>query len=336
MSETIGVLGGGSWGTAISSILGDNGYDVLLWTRDGAVAHGIDTTHRNPHYLPEALLAPGVQAVTDLSRLGRECRVIFPVVPSDALRPVMRGLAPHLDADQTLIHGIKGIEPTTFKRMSQILLAETRITKIGVLSGPNLAKEVALKQPSAAVVASTLDEVVQTGRRLLSCRSFRVYGSRDLVGVEVAGAVKNVLAIASGLAQGLGFGMNTMALLVTRGLAEIARLGIVLGASRETFQGLAGVGDLMVTCFSPLSRNYQVGFRLARGETLEQIQGALGQVAEGVKTTRTVRALAQGLGVYMPITAGVHRVLFDAAAPATVLDELLGLARNVYELDEPH
>ncbi|MBU6429431.1 MAG: NAD(P)-dependent glycerol-3-phosphate dehydrogenase, partial [Cyanobacteria bacterium REEB65] len=233
-----------------------------------------------------------------------------------------------------LIHGVKGLEPVSFKRMTQVLAEETCCRKIGALSGPNLAKEVAHKQPSATVVASASDEVVHMGRKLLWCPSFRVYGSRDVIGVELAGAIKNVMAIATGLAQGLGFGMNTLALLLTRGLAEIARLGVAEGARLETFQGLAGIGDLMATCFSPLSRNYQVGSRLARGESLEEILASLQQVAEGVATTRTVHEMAQARGVYMPITDGAYQVLFEGVAPKTVLAGLMDYSRSVYEFDQ--
>ncbi len=327
----VGVVGGGSWGTALAQLLADNGNDVLFWMRHGEAAEAINRTRHNPRYLPEVELGPGVQATTELARIGSECRVVLMVVPSHGLRAVARELGDQLDGGHVLIHGVKGIEPVTYKRMTQILREETCCRKIGVLSGPNLAKEVALRQPSAAVIASHFDEVVQTGRELLWSSSFRVYGSSDVVGVEFAGAVKNVMAIAAGLAQGLGFGMNTMALLVTRGLAEIARLGMAEGARLESFQGLAGIGDLMATCFSPLSRNHRVGERLASGQTLDEIVRSMDQVAEGIKTTRTVHELASELGVYMPITAGVHRILFEAVSPREVLADLMDITRYVYE-----
>ncbi len=331
MKASVGVVGGGSWGTALAQLLADNGQDVLFWMRHAEVAEEINRTRRNRRYLPEAELGAHVEATTDLARVGSECRVILMVVPSHGLRAVARELGDHLDGGHVLIHGVKGIEPGTFKRMTEILREETCCRKIGVLSGPNLAKEVALKQPSAAVIASRFDEVVQTGRDLLWSSSFRVYGSSDVVGVEIAGAIKNVMAIAAGLAEGLGFGMNTMALLVTRGLAEIARLGVAEGARLETFQGLAGIGDLMATCFSPLSRNHRVGEHLAAGQTLDQIVRSMDQVAEGVKTTRTVHEMAGELGVYMPITEGVHRILFESVPPREVLASLMDITRYVYE-----
>ncbi|MBM3275499.1 MAG: NAD(P)-dependent glycerol-3-phosphate dehydrogenase, partial [Candidatus Sericytochromatia bacterium] len=264
-----------------------------------------------------------------------ECRVIFLVVPSHGLRAVARHLGGDLDGSQVLIHAVKGIEPGTFKRMSQILREETASRKIGVLSGPNLAKEVALHHPSATVIASRFEEVIEIGRNLLWCKSFRVYGNTDVIGTEMGGALKNVMAIASGIATGLGFGMNTMALLMTRGLAEIARLGVAEGAQLQTFQGLSGIGDLMATCFSPLSRNYQVGLRLAKGETLDDIVAGMSQVAEGVKTTRTVFEWSKASGVYMPITEGVYRMLFDGARPQEVLSSLMDITKYVYEFDSP-
>ncbi|MBM3269079.1 MAG: NAD(P)-dependent glycerol-3-phosphate dehydrogenase [Candidatus Sericytochromatia bacterium] len=329
----VGVVGGGSWGTAIAQILGDNGRDTLLWLRDAEVAAEINESHRNSKYLPESALAPQVVATTDLPRIGRECQVIFMVVPSHGLRDVARTLGDHLDGSHVLIHAVKGIEPESFKRMSQILREETATRKIGVLSGPNLAKEVAQHHPSATAIASRFEEVIEEGRRLLWSKSFRVYGSDDVVGTEIGGALKNVMAIASGIATGLGFGMNTMSLLLTRGLAEIARLGVAEGAQLLTFQGLSGIGDLMATCFSPLSRNYQVGLRLAKGERLDAIVGGMRQVAEGVKTTRTVFEWAKASGVYMPITEGVYRMLFDAAKPQDVLSDLMDITRYVYEFE---
>ncbi len=331
--KAVGVLGGGSWGTAIAQILGDNGRDTLLWMRDAEVAAEVNRAHRNPRYLPEAALADSVVATTDLARVGRECHVIFMVVPSHGLRDVARTLGDDLDGSHVLIHAVKGIEPGTFKRMSEILREETATRKIGVLSGPNLAKEVAEHHPSATVIASRFEEVIEAGRKLLWSKTFRVYGSNDVVGTEIGGAVKNVMAIASGIATGLGFGMNTMALLLTRGLAEIARLGVAEGAQLQTFQGLSGIGDLMATCFSPLSRNYQVGLRLAQGERLDAVIGGMKQVAEGVKTTRTVHEWAQRSGVYMPITEGVYRMLFDAAKPQDVLADLMDITRYVYEFE---
>jgi glycerol-3-phosphate dehydrogenase (NAD(P)+) len=213
------------------------------------------------------------------------------------------------------------------------LKEETACKKIGVLSGPNLAREVAEGQPSAAVVASKYPEVIDRARAVLVGRTFRVYGNNDVTGTEIGGALKNIYAIASGLANGLGFGENTKAMLLTRGLAEMARLGSHLGAKPATFSGLSGLGDLMATCFSPLSRNFQVGQRLARGEQMEEIVAAMNQVAEGIKTTRVVHEYAQANGVYLPITEGVYKILYHNVPPRAVLSQLMDVSRYVYELD---
>ncbi len=329
----VGVLGGGSWGTVLAHVAATSGNAVSLWVRDPETAAAITATRRNAKYLPDLEIHPGVAATSDLASIGRDCGVILVVVPSHALRETMARLGDHLDGSHILIHAIKGIEPDSFKRMSQIMQEETCCKKIGVLSGPNLAKEVAQGHPSATVVASGYQEVIEAGSEIFRSKTFRVYGNSDVVGTEMGGSLKNILAIASGMAEGLGFGDNTKALLLTRGLAEIMRLGVGLGADPMTFSGLSGIGDLMATCFSPLSRNYQVGNRLAKGETLEAIQAHMRQVAEGVRTTRTVARYARTHGIYMPITEGIYRILYEAATPKEALSGLLDVSRNPYEGD---
>ena len=333
MSERIGIVGGGSWGTALANLVAQNGHPVLHWMRDEAAATEINRERRNAKYLPGLTLSPGIEATTDLARLGRECRLLLVVVPSGGVRAVMGELGNHLDGGHVLIHCIKGLETGTFKRMSTVLKEETCCKKIGVLSGPNLAREVAEGQPSAAVVASKYPEVIERARAVLVGRTFRVYGNADVIGTEVGGALKNIYAIASGLATGLGFGDNTRAMLLTRGIAEMARLGTHLGAKPATFSGLSGLGDLMATCFSPLSRNFQVGQRLARGERMEDIVAAMNQVAEGIKTTRAVHEYGQAHGVYLPITEGVYKILYQHVSPQAVLGQLMDVSRSVYELD---
>lgn len=333
MSERVGIVGGGSWGTALANLVAQNGHEVLHWMRDGAAMAEINDHRRNSKYLPGLSLAPGIEATCDLPRLGDECRILLIVVPSQGIRGVMAELGNHLDGGHLLIHCIKGLETGTFKRMSTILKEETCCKKIGVLSGPNLAREVAEGQPSAAVVASKYPEVIERARAVLVGRTFRVYGNTDVIGTEIGGALKNIYAIASGLANGLGFGENTKAMLLTRGLAEMARLGSHLGAKPATFSGLSGLGDLMATCFSPLSRNFQVGQRLARGEQMEEIVAAMNQVAEGIKTTRVVHEYAQANGVYLPITEGVYKILYQNVPPRAVLSQLMDVSRYVYELD---
>lgn len=333
MTERIGIVGGGSWGTALANLIGENGHDVLHWMRDEAAMREINDQRANSKYLPGLALSPRIEATSELGRLGRECRLLLVVVPSQGVRMVMGELGQHLDGGHLLIHCIKGLETGTFKRMSTVLKEETCCKKIGVLSGPNLAREVAEGQPSAAVVASKYPEVIERARAVLVGKTFRVYGNADVIGTEVGGALKNIYAIASGLASGLGFGDNTKALLLTRGVAEMARLGAHLGARPATFSGLSGLGDLMATCFSPLSRNFQVGTRLAKGETLDGIVSAMNQVAEGIKTTRAVHEYAHTHGLYLPITEGVYKILYHGVPPQAVLGQLMDTSRAVYEQD---
>lgn len=336
MKRGVTVIGGGSWGTTLAHLIAQNDQPVKLWVRQPELAAAMNATHRNPRYLTEIALDPRLVATSSLAEAAHDAAVFLLMVPSHSLREVMRELGGLLDGSHVLIHGIKGIEPGTFKRMSQILREESCCRKIGVLSGPNLAREVAQGHPSATVIASHFPEVIEAGTRLLKCRTFRVYGNDDVVGTELGGSLKNIVAIASGMAHGLGFGDNTMAMLLTRGLAEIARLGVHLEANPITFSGLSGIGDLMATCFSPLSRNYQVGFRVARGETLDAVTADLRQVAEGVRTARTVAEYAQAQGIYMPITTGVYRVLFEGITPRAALEALLDSGRNPSEQDHPH
>jgi glycerol-3-phosphate dehydrogenase (NAD(P)+) len=333
MGERVGILGGGSWGTALAHVIGANGHPVLHWMRDTGAVGEVNERHTNSKYLPGLRLADSIEATAELARIGQECRLILVVVPSQSLRQVVSELGDHLDGGHILVHGVKGLEAGTFKRMSTILREETSCKKIGVISGPNLAKEVAEGQPSATVVASKYREVIERTRAVLVGSTFRVYGNDDLVGTELGGALKNILAIASGMANGLGFGDNTKALLLTRGIAEIARLGTHMGAKASTFSGLSGLGDVMATCFSPLSRNYQVGFRLARGENLDAIIADMQQVAEGVKTARSTFEFAQANGLYMPITEGVYRILYQGLDPRIAMGYLMEETRNVFEVD---
>lgn len=333
MTERIGIVGGGSWGTALANLIGQNGHDVLHWMRDEASMHEINTARTNAKYLSGLALSDRIEATTELARLGRECKLLLVVVPSQAVRPVMGELGNDLDGSHLLVHCIKGLETGSFKRMSTVLKEETCTKKIGVLSGPNLAREVAQGQPSAAVVASKYPEVIEAARQVLLGKTFRVYGNTDVTGTEVGGALKNIYAIAAGLANGLGFGDNTKALLLTRGLAEMSRLGVHLGAKPATFSGLSGIGDLMATCFSPLSRNYQVGMRLAKGEGLEQITAEMNQVAEGIKTARAVHEYAQTHELYLPITEGVYKIVHQGVSPKAVLHQLMDTSRSVMELD---
>lgn len=322
-----GVVGGGSWGTAIAHMLGSNGKKTLLWLRDEAVRAAINEKRENTHYLPGFALSENVRATGELGEIGERCHVIFMVVPSHAMRRVASDLSEHVRGDHVVVHATKGMEANPeekrYRRMTEVLREETCARKIGALSGPNLAKEIMQGQPAATVVASKFPEVVKATQDLLVSPTFRVYGNTDVVGVEVGGALKNIIALASGLVNGLGFGDNTKSMLLTRGLAEITRMGAAMGADPLTFSGLSGIGDLMCTCASPLSRNYQVGARLGQGQQLDQILADMGQVAEGVKTARAVHGLARELGVDMPITTAIYRCLYEGLSVQDAMRALM-------------
>ncbi|PKL77963.1 MAG: glycerol-3-phosphate dehydrogenase [Candidatus Melainabacteria bacterium HGW-Melainabacteria-1] len=329
----VGVIGGGSWGTTIVYLLSRNpGNRIKLWVRNPEVVEEINSTRRNLKYSGDADLTDRVEASTDLEYVIRQCPLLFLVVTSASARDVLHEMGNYLDGSQILIHCIKGFEHTSFKRISTIIREETCCRKLGVLSGPNLAKEILMGHPSATVVASPFEEVVAASQQALISTFFRVYGHRDVVGAEVAGALKNIIALASGMSGGLGFQHNTQSLLLTRGLVEIIRFGLRMGAQTSTFRGLAGMGDLIATCSSDLSRNYQVGARIAKGESLEQVLGSMAYVAEGVPTTRSVWRMSQQLDVEMPIVEGVYRILEGQLSPREAIEGLM-TRENRYEED---
>ena len=333
--KSVSVLGGGSWGTALAHIVASHGYDTLLWVRREDQAEEINERHTNSRYLKDGKLDERVEATTDLERVATRSEVIIHVIPSKAFREISYQLGEFITGDQVVISATKGLDGDDLKRMSQVLIEETCARKIGALSGPNLAKEVMAGHPTATVVASPFAEVIEKAERLLAGPTFRLYGNADMTGVELAGALKNIYAIAGGIAAGLGFGANTLSALITRGLAEISRLGEHFGADRLTFQGLAGVGDLVATCGSTLSRNHTVGRHLADGEALEDIVSNLGMVAEGVNTTRVVHAFALAHEIDMPIARAVHGVLFEGMTPAESLGELMRRASRYEGHDLP-
>jgi glycerol-3-phosphate dehydrogenase (NAD(P)+) len=319
------VVGGGSFGTALAVILGDLGRSVRMWVRREEQADEINRERSNGRYLPGRKLPERVFATTDMKGAIRGVPVVLLVVPSKSFRLVAREVGEHLQGDQVLVHGTKGIEIETFRRMSQVLREETCALKVGVLSGPNLAGEMMAGHPAGSVVASRYDEVVRAVQRLFAGGHLRVYGGRDVVGVEIGGAFKNVIAIAAGVADGLGFGDNARSLLVTRGLSEMALLGVSMGGDVFTFGGLAGVGDLMATCASPASRNHQVGEKIAQGKTLEEVLADSPFVAEGIPTTRAVYLRAKQKGLHLPITEAVHAVLYEGKTAADALSSLMAL-----------
>jgi glycerol-3-phosphate dehydrogenase (NAD(P)+) len=322
----VSVLGAGNWGTTYGKVLVDAGNDVTLWARRPEVAQAIEQTHVNPDYLPDVELPARLRATHDAAEALDGAELVAIAVTSQSLRENLAQWKPLLPSDAVLISLMKGVELGTTKRMTEVIadVAGAPAERIAVVSGPNLAYEIAHRQPTATVVAC-VDEATATLVQQASTTSyFRPYTNTDVVGCELGGAVKNVIALACGMAQGMGLGNNTVASLITRGLAETARLGVALGADPLTFAGLAGLGDLVATCASPLSRNRTFGERLGRGESLDQAQEALhGQVAEGVKSCHSVLELAHRMTVEVPITAAVEAVCFRSLSPRTVAELLM-------------
>ncbi|EPC01402.1 glycerol-3-phosphate dehydrogenase [Litchfieldella anticariensis FP35 = DSM 16096] len=318
----VAVLGGGSFGTALASIAADNGAEVRQWLRDAALVAEINHDHRNSRYLPDYAINPAVMASDDMREVLDGAELVLIAIPSEAFQSVVRQARPWLKSDQILVSTTKGIHEDGFKLMSQILEEETGFPHIGVLSGPNLASEIADKHLTATVIASDDPFTRARVQTALGCDYFRVYASNDRYGVELGGALKNIYAIAAGMAAALGMGENTRSMLMTRALAEMSRFAVDQGANPMTFLGLAGVGDLIVTCSSNLSRNYRVGYALGEGKTLDEAVDALGQVAEGVNTVRLVRDKACEDGVYMPLAEGLYQVLFNGV-PARQMAKML-------------
>jgi glycerol-3-phosphate dehydrogenase (NAD(P)+) len=320
------IVGAGSWGTAVSTIIG-NSTNVRLWARRDELAAAIEASHRNNEYLPGFDLPGLVHATASLDEALDATDVVVMAVPSHGFRAVMTQVRELIDPATPIISLTKGIEQETLMRMTEVIAdvaPNHDPARTGVLTGPNLAKEVAAGQPAAAVIAMA-DSATATDLQGLFMRpTFRVYTNTDVVGCESAGALKNVMAIAAGMAHGLGFGDNTKATLITRAIAEITRLGVALGGNPMTFAGLAGMGDLIATCMSDKSRNHRVGFGLGQGRTLDEIIGEMNMVAEGVKTTRGVLALAERHGVEMPIATQVGKVLYEGVSPATAVADLMG------------
>ncbi|WP_019811391.1 NAD(P)H-dependent glycerol-3-phosphate dehydrogenase [Saccharomonospora halophila] len=329
--ERITVLGAGSWGTTFAKVLADAGREVTVWARRADVADEITVRHTNSAYLPGVRLPDGLSATADAGRALAGAEAVVLAVPSQSLRDNLTRWRELVPDGAVLVSLAKGVELGSLKRMSQVVgeIVDMPADDVVVVSGPNLAREIAEEQPAAAVLACADHDRAVAVQQAGSTPYFRPYTNTDVVGCELAGACKNVIALSCGMAAGLGFGANTVATLITRGLAETARLGTALGADALTFAGLAGVGDLVATCSSPLSRNRTFGERVGSGETIEQARAAQGgQVAEGVTSCRSIRELARGAGVDMPLTEAMHRVCHEGADPATVGAELLGRARK--------
>ena len=317
------VVGGGSWGTALAIHLARCGHAVTLWMRDPAVAQRVQHRRENPAYLPEIQLPPEVEATADLGAALGSADIVFMVVPSDSARQVYRKVLALAPAEAPLVSATKGLEIESLSRMSEVAAEEAPGRALAVLSGPSFAVEVARGQPTAVVVASSDRFVAETVQRALASRTFRAYSSDDVIGVELAGALKNVIAIAAGTVDGLGYGHNTVAALVTRGLAEITRLAVREGGRADTLAGLAGLGDLVLTCTGDMSRNRRVGQALGRGLSLGEAVALTRTVAEGVRTARAAAALAARANVEMPIVQAMNAVLYEGKHPREAVDELM-------------
>jgi len=322
----IAVLGGGSWGTALANLLaGQENLKVWMWVREPQLTELIQKTGQNSWYLPGIILDSSLKVSSDLEEVVQGATYYLIAVPCQYVRSILAKAKNLVEAKAVFICASKGIEISSLKPMSEVI-AEVLVNKnpiYAVLSGPSFAKEVAQKLPTAVSLACIDLKIGQKLQALFSTSYFRVYLNQDVRGVELGGALKNVIALATGICDGLGFGYNARAGLITRGLAEMSRLGMALGAKEKTFMGLSGMGDLVLTCTGDLSRNRQVGLRLGKGESLEQITTSMRMVAEGVKTTQAVYALAQKLNIEMPITEQVYKILYQQKDPKTAVMELM-------------
>ncbi|QBJ92503.1 NAD(P)-dependent glycerol-3-phosphate dehydrogenase [Streptomyces seoulensis] len=321
----VAVMGTGSWGTAFAVVLADAGCEVTLWARRAEVADAVNSTRTNPGYLPGVELPPGVRATSDAAEALGDADFVVLAIPSQTLRDNLADWAPLLAPHSVLVSLMKGVELGSAMRMSEVIedVAKVGPERIAVVTGPNLAREIAARMPAAAVVACTDEEVARRLQAACHTPYFRPYTNTDVIGCELGGAVKNVIGLAVGIADGMGLGDNAKGSLITRGLAETTRLGMALGADPLTFSGLAGLGDLVATCSSPLSRNHTFGTNLGKGMTLEETIAVTKQTAEGVKSSESVLDLARRHGVDMPITETVVGIVHDAKPPVVALKELM-------------
>lgn len=325
--KRIGVIGAGAWGTALASMLADKGHDVILWAFEPEVVEAINARHENTVFLAGCALPPSLKASGDLATVCSTAELILAVAPSHVTRAVMAQAAPHIPDGVPIVSATKGIENDTLLTISEVLEEVLPVRchpYLAYLSGPSFAREVANHVPTLVVVASYSERLAREVQKVFHHTYFRVYRSNDVVGVEIGGSLKNVIAIAAGAAEGMGFGHNTRAALITRGLAEMSRMAVQRGANPMTLAGLAGMGDLVLTCTGELSRNRTLGTRLGQGETIDEILADMKAVAEGVRTARSVHDLAQRMGVDMPICEAVYQVIYEGKTAQTALAELMG------------
>ena len=320
------IVGAGAWGTALADLVARNGQRAVLWARETDVVADVNANHTNSRFLKGAALSPSLTATDDLAAALKDANTITFVAPSHVLRAVIRSAAHAVRDDAILIVATKGLERESFALMTEIVAQELPGRAVVALSGPSFAAEVAQRQPTAVVAASREEGAARRTQQLFSSAEFRVYTQRDVVGVELGGALKNVMAVATGVLDGLGLGFNPRAALITRGLAEMTRLGVALGAEPLTFAGLAGMGDLVLTCTGSLSRNRTVGVEIGQGRPIAEVLHARETIAEGVITTQSAHALAMSRGVEMPIVRTMHRILFEAMPPRDAIAELMARA----------
>ncbi|HEU5049457.1 MAG TPA: NAD(P)H-dependent glycerol-3-phosphate dehydrogenase [Gemmatimonadales bacterium] len=319
----IAVLGAGSWGTTLGDLLARKGHDVCIWAWEREVVEAINAAHENPLFLPGASLAPTLRAVTDARDAVGAVEMILSVAPSHAVRSVIASVREVVPPGTLVVSATKGIENGTLSLMSEIIGEMLPEARFAALSGPSFAQEVLEGQPTAVVAAAAEAGIARETQEIFATRRFRVYSNRDVIGVELGGALKNVIAVAAGMLEGLGLGHNPRAALITRGLAEITRLGVAMGADQVTFAGLAGMGDLILTTTGSLSRNRALGVAIAKGETLEAYTARHRTVAEGASTSRAAAALARRVGVEMPVTEKVCQILFEGKSAADSVEELM-------------
>ncbi len=330
----IAVIGAGGWGTALAALAGGNGHRVSLWARSRATAAELAATRQNKRYLPDVTLPAAVDCTADLAGALAGAGIVIFAAPSHAVRAAAAA-ATHIAAGAILVSAAKGLEVATLKRMSEVIAEEIPAAagRIVAISGPNHAEEVGAGQPTATVAASLSRPAAETVQEALMAPRFRVYTNPDIIGVELGGALKNIIALGAGIGDGLGFGDNAKAALMTRGLAEITRLGVAMQARALTFAGLAGIGDLIVTCTSRHSRNRRAGLALAAGKTAGELEGETGMVVEGIRATLAANELSRRLDVEMPITAEIYRVLYEGASPREAVGRLMGRGKTL-ELEE--
>ena len=324
MILNVGLLGGGSWGTTVASLTAKNS-PTVIWARNPKTVEEINTHHTNEKYLPNAKLTPNLRASNSIKETVENADVVVMGVPAQSFRAVLEEAKPHIRPWVPIINLAKGLELSTRKRMTEIIEEIMPGHPAGVLTGPNLAKEIHFGNAAAAVIAMVDDTIAMKLQSVFSSGLFRVYTNTDVIGCELGGALKNIIAIASGMGDGANAGDNTRAAIITRGLAELTRLGIAMGGKKSTFAGLAGMGDLVATCSSTKSRNHHVGFQLGRGKSLEEIVGEMNEVAEGVKTAKVVMELAKEYTIDMPISKEIYKVLYEGN---TVNDAFRGLLKH--------